>query len=99
MARRRIAVVGSGIAGLTAACVLSRSDDVALFEADDRLGGPCPHPSGGRSGRSDIYVDSGFIVHNKRTYPLLTRLFAGLGVAVQPRSEPVSRAVAVAAAS
>ncbi|HEV7625036.1 MAG TPA: FAD-dependent oxidoreductase, partial [Streptomyces sp.] len=37
--RRRIAVIGSGVAGLTAAHVLQRTDSVSLYEADDRLGG------------------------------------------------------------
>jgi uncharacterized protein len=83
MARRRIAVVGSGIAGLTAAYVLSRRDDVTLFEADDRLGGHAHTHQVADAAGPDIYVDSGFIVHNQKTYPLLTRLFAELGVAVQ----------------
>lgn len=81
--RRRVAVIGSGVAGLTAAYVLSRQDDVALFEADSRLGGHAhthdlPQPDG-----SVIGVDTGFIVHNERTYPTLLRLFAELGVETQ----------------
>jgi predicted NAD/FAD-binding protein len=73
---RRIAVVGGGVSGITAGYVLSRTDRVTLFEADDRLGGHADtHPTG---------VDTGFIVYNERTYPLLTRLFAELGVATQP---------------
>jgi protoporphyrinogen oxidase len=73
MTRRRIAVVGGGVSGVTAGYVLSRTDPVTLFEADDRLGGHADtHPTG---------VDTGFIVYNERTYPLLTRLFAELGVA------------------
>jgi uncharacterized protein len=73
---RRIAVVGGGVSGITAGYVLARTDRVTLFEADDRLGGHADtHPTG---------VDTGFIVYNERTYPLLTRLFAELGVATQP---------------
>ncbi|WP_326695151.1 NAD(P)/FAD-dependent oxidoreductase [Streptomyces sp. NBC_01766] len=81
--RRRTAVVGSGIAGLTAAHVLRRAHEVSLYEADDRLGGHAhTHDLASADGR--VYqVDSGFIVHNERTYPLLLRLFAELGVTTQ----------------
>jgi predicted NAD/FAD-binding protein len=83
MSRRRIAVVGSGVAGLTAAHVLQRQADVTLFEADDRLGGHAhTHDIDDPCGRM-IRVDTGFIVHNERTYPTLLRLFAELGVATQ----------------
>ncbi|HEU5428134.1 MAG TPA: FAD-dependent oxidoreductase [Actinocrinis sp.] len=81
--RGRVAVIGSGVSGLTAAYLLQRRYDVALFEADPRLGGHAhTHELVGRGGHS-IAVDSGFIVHNLRTYPLLTRLFDELGVATQ----------------
>ncbi|MGW0281727.1 NAD(P)/FAD-dependent oxidoreductase [Streptomyces sp. NPDC003236] len=78
---RRTAVVGSGVAGLTAAHLLARAGHVTLYEADDRLGGHAhthelASPSDGRVHR----VDSGFIVHNRRTYPNLLRLFDELGV-------------------
>lgn len=81
--RRRIAVVGSGVAGLTAAYVLSRHHSVTLYEADHRAGGHAhthqmPMADGTTSG-----VDTGFIVHNDRTYPTLLRLFGELGVATQ----------------
>src|SRR6058998_2201222 len=83
MARRRIAVVGSGVAGLTAAYVLQREADVTLFEADDRLGGHADtHEVMGADG-SWRSVDTGFIVHNLRTYPTLLRLFDELGVATK----------------
>jgi predicted NAD/FAD-binding protein len=78
-ARRRIAVVGSGIAGLTAAHLLQRTCDVTLYEADDRLGGHADTHEVVEAGRT-IAVDTGFIVHNERTYPLLRRLFDELGV-------------------
>ncbi|MET8979995.1 FAD-dependent oxidoreductase [Streptomyces sp. NPDC004539] len=81
---RRTAVVGSGVAGLTAAYILGRTCHVTLYEADDRLGGHAhthelTSPYDGRVHR----VDSGFIVHNRRTYPNLLRLFDELGVATQ----------------
>ncbi|MGW3340632.1 NAD(P)/FAD-dependent oxidoreductase [Streptomyces sp. NPDC001009] len=80
---RRIAVVGSGVAGLTAAHVLRRAHHVTLYEADDRLGGHAhTHDLIAPDGRIDR-VDSGFIVHNRRTYPNLLRLFRELGVTTQ----------------
>ncbi|MFF3615460.1 NAD(P)/FAD-dependent oxidoreductase [Streptomyces sp. NPDC002580] len=82
-ARRRTAVIGGGVAGLTAAYVLSRERSVAVYEADDRLGGHAhTHDLTSSDGRLHR-VDSGFIVHNHRTYPNLLRLFAELGVATQ----------------
>jgi uncharacterized protein len=88
---RRIAVAGSGVAGLTAAYLLSRGGDtVTLFEADNRLGGHADtHLIPGPGGR-ELAVDTGFIVHNRRTYPLLTRLFGELGVSTQPAEMSMS---------
>ncbi len=81
--RRRTAVVGSGVAGLTAAHVLHKAHDVTLYEADDRVGGHAhTHELASSDGRVHR-VDSGFIVHNRRTYPHLLRLFGELGVATQ----------------
>ncbi len=83
MTRPRIAVVGSGVAGLTAAYVLQRDADVTLYEADERLGGHADtHDVPAADGRL-LGIDTGFIVHNERTYPLLRRLFGELGVATQ----------------
>ncbi len=83
VAGRRIAVIGGGISGLTAAYVLARTDEVTLFEADSRLGGHAhTHDVVAADGR-EFGVDTGFIVHNQRTYPLLTRLFDELGVSTQ----------------
>ena len=78
--RPSVAVVGAGVSGLTAAYVLSRTHDVTLFEADDRLGGHAHTHDVADRRRAVGAVDSGFIVHNDRTYPLLLRLFAELGV-------------------
>jgi uncharacterized protein len=82
-AGRRIAVVGAGVAGLTAAHLLARTGRVTLYEAEDRLGGHAhTHDLTASDGRAHR-VDSGFIVHNHRTYPNLLRLFGELGVETQ----------------
>ena len=87
---RRIAVVGSGVAGLTAAYVASRTAHVTLYEADERLGGHADtHEvleaagAGSHAGDRVLRIDTGFIVHNPRTYPVMLRLFAELDVATQ----------------
>ncbi len=79
----RIAVVGSGIGGLSAAWLLSRRHDVVLYEAGDYLGGHTDTHEVEVDGRV-MRVDTGFIVHNPVHYPLLTRLFDELGVASRP---------------
>ena len=70
-----VAVIGSGVSGLTAASLLSRTHDVTLFEADNRLGGHAHTHDLTASDGSTHAVDSGFIVHNYRTYPWLRKLF------------------------
>lgn len=75
----RIAVVGSGIAGLSAAWLLSRQHHVTLFEAEDRLGGHTHTVDVTLDGQT-FPVDTGFLVFNHRTYPELSRLFRQLGV-------------------
>ena len=78
----RVAVVGSGIAGLSAAWLLSREHEVVLFEAEARLGGHTHTHDVEQTGKR-YRVDTGFIVHNAHNYPLLTRFFNELGVASQ----------------
>ena len=81
--RERVAIIGAGVSGLTAGYLLQRRSEVLLFETDDRLGGHAhTHDVRTSDGRT-IAVDSGFIVHNARTYPNLLRLFGELGVATQ----------------
>jgi predicted NAD/FAD-binding protein len=89
-ARPSVAVIGAGISGLTAAYLLSRSHDVILFEAGDRLGGHAHTHDLTDSGGGKHAVDSGFIVHNDATYPLLRKLFGELGVEVRPAEMSMS---------
>jgi predicted NAD/FAD-binding protein len=76
----RIAVVGAGVSGLTAAHALGRQGhEVVVFEAGERAGGHTHTVAVG-----DLAVDMGFIVLNDRNYPGFTALLDDLGVAVQP---------------
>ncbi len=77
--RRRIAVIGSGIAGLGAAWLLDRHHDVTLFEADTRPGGHARTVEA-----MGVAVDTGFIVCNPKTYPLFLPLLDHLGVKTEP---------------
>ena len=78
--RERAAVVGSGISGLTAAYVLQQRYDVTLYEAAGRLGGHTHTHDVVTPDAGTVPIDTGFIVHNQRTYPLLCRLFSELNV-------------------
>jgi len=88
-AKRRVAVIGSGVSGLTAAYVLRQTHDVTVFESDDRFGGHA-HTHTVTDPDATHRVDSGFIVHNDRTYPMLRRLFAELDVEVHPTEMSMS---------
>jgi len=80
--RLRVAVVGSGISGLSAAWLLSHRHDVTIYEQSDRIGGHSNTVLANVDGRA-IPVDTGFIVFNRATYPNLTALFEHLGVPVE----------------
>lgn len=83
MQKPHIAVIGTGIAGLASAWLLSRAAEVTVYEADARVGGhsntvTVDDPLG------PVAVDTGFIVHNRSNYPQLCALFDALGVLTQP---------------
>ncbi len=81
--RLNIAIIGTGIAGMSAAWLLSQKHDITVYESAPRLGG---HTNTinvpGLDGATP--VDMGFIVYNPATYPNLTSLFRHLDVATQP---------------
>ncbi len=77
-----MAVIGSGISGIASAHLLSRKHDVTLFEASDRLGGHTHTVDILEEGQR-VSVDTGFIVLNDRTYPLLHQFFTKLKVPVR----------------
>lgn len=81
----KIAIIGSGIAGLTAAHRLHREHDITVFEAGSYVGGHTNTVDVTLGGR-DYAIDTGFIVFNERTYPNFCRLLGELGVPSQPTS-------------
>ena len=81
MKRKSIAIIGTGISGLACAKFLHPHHDITVFEKDDRIGGHSHTVMAG-----DAPVDTGFMVYNEVTYPLLTRLFAELNVETKPTS-------------
>jgi predicted NAD/FAD-binding protein len=81
--RSKIAVIGSGISGLSAAWLLSQRHEITLFEKDWRAGGHSRTIEVDLPGMGSVPVDTGFIVFNEATYPNLTALFDRLGVATK----------------
>ncbi len=79
----KIAIIGAGISGMAAAYILSQKHEVSLFEKEPRLGGHT-HTHDIETSRGILKIDTGFIVHNDRTYPNLVRLFGKLGIQRQP---------------
>src|ERR1019366_1771091 len=80
---QRIAIVGSGIAGLSAAQVLHPAHEITVFEADHRVGGHA-NTVAVHEAEQTLAIDTGFIVYNERNYPAFTAMLEALGVATQP---------------
>ncbi|MCU0592085.1 MAG: FAD-dependent oxidoreductase [Desulfobacterales bacterium] len=79
----RIAIIGSGISGLTAAYLLSDEHEVVVFESADYIGGHTNTVDVNWDGKS-YAVNTGFIVFNQATYPNFIKLMKRLGVGWQP---------------
>ena len=79
MTRQKVAVIGAGISGLSAAYLLQAKHEVHLFEAEPRLGG---HADTATAGPEKTPVDTGFIVYNELCYPHLTGFFKHFAVPV-----------------
>ncbi|MEQ1752340.1 MAG: FAD-dependent oxidoreductase, partial [Prosthecobacter sp.] len=79
MSSPRIAIIGTGISGLGCAHFLHRRFDLTLYEAADYIGGHTNTVTVTEDGR-ELPIDTGFMVFNHQTYPLLCRLFKELGV-------------------
>lgn len=80
---KKIAIIGSGISGLTAAYYLNKQHDICLYEADSRLGGHTATKAINVNDK-EYLIDTGFIVFNDWTYPNFINLLNELGVASQP---------------
>lgn len=83
MSSRKIAIIGSGISGLTCAHLLSKSHDITVFEANDYIGGHTHTVPVEIDGKS-FMIDTGFIVCNDRNYPNFLNLMENLKVEVKP---------------
>ncbi|GAB4349332.1 MAG: NAD/FAD-binding protein [Gammaproteobacteria bacterium] len=82
MQRLNIAVVGSGIAGLASAWLLSQRHRVTMFEKNNYFGGHT-HTVDVQTPEGLLGIDTGFIVYNERNYPLLSALFRWLEIETQ----------------
>ena len=80
--KKKLAIIGSGIAGLSSAYFLQNDFDVTLFEKNDYLGGHANTRKVQDSQGNSIPIDTGFIVYNELTYPNLTKLFHQLQVPI-----------------
>jgi predicted NAD/FAD-binding protein len=80
--RYKIAVIGSGVSGIVASYLLQRKHEVTLFEKNDYIGGHTNTVTIGEGPDLGTPVDTGFIVLNDKTYPLLNRFLSQLKVSI-----------------
>ena len=78
----KIAIIGSGISGLTAAYLLNKKHEITIFESNDYIGGHT-HTHSLDIGKNKVSVDSGFIVYNENTYPNFIKILQKLNVESQ----------------
>jgi len=78
----KIAIIGSGISGLTAAYLLNKKHEITIFESNDYIGGHT-HTHSVDIGANKVSVDSGFIVYNENTYPNFIKILQKLKVESQ----------------
>ncbi len=83
--RLRVAVIGTGVSGISAAWLLNQRHDIHVFEKGYWVGGHCSTVDVAFKDRT-IPVDTGFIVYNEKTYPNLTALFRHLDVPTESLS-------------
>ena len=81
--KKRVAIIGSGISGLTSAWLLAPTHEVVLFEAGDSFGGHS-HTIDINFGDTKVSVDTGFMVYNYQGYPELTKFFNYLAIPTKP---------------
>lgn len=85
MDRKNIAIIGTGISGLACAHFLHRDYNLTIYEKEKRVGGHS-HTVTVEEDQEEVSLDTGFMVYNEVTYPLLTRLFEELQVETKPTS-------------
>jgi predicted NAD/FAD-binding protein len=82
---QRVAIIGTGISGMSAGYFLRKEFDITFYEKEDDTGGHTNTLTINEDGKA-IYIDSAFMVYNEPTYPLLTRLFKELNIETKPTS-------------
>ena len=81
--KQRVAIIGTGIAGMTSAYLINQKANITVYEANDYIGGHTATKEVEVAGQK-YKIDTGFIVYNEWTYPLFIKLMKTLGVATQP---------------
>ena len=87
----KIAVVGSGISGLSAAYYLSDKHHVDLFEKEDHFGGHAHTIKIQYEGKKEVAVDIGFMVFNKKTYPNLINFFLENNIEIETTARLITK--------